>query len=62
MRSPAAGLWKEADDEIERDDLVMFEVMTDELDEAWWKQYRQSLQAKFRQEELVVRALQVKRL
>jgi hypothetical protein len=62
VRSPAVGLWKEANDEVNRDDVVMFEVMTEELDEAWWKLYRISLQVKFRQEELVFRALEARRL
>ncbi len=57
QRSPAVGLWKENSEDVSRDDVLMFEVMTEELDETWWTQYRESLQEKFRQEELMVRAL-----
>ncbi|HEV2883836.1 MAG TPA: hypothetical protein VGW36_03205 [Pyrinomonadaceae bacterium] len=59
IRSPAIGFWKEAGDDITRDDVVMFEVMTEELDEAWWASHRQTLEEKFKQEELVIRALTI---
>jgi hypothetical protein len=36
--------------------------MVDVLDRAWWSAYRQSLEALFEQDELVVRALDVDRL
>jgi hypothetical protein len=62
LRSPALGLWKDDDDKVSRDDVVMFEVMTEELDESWWADYRQTLEQKFKQEELVVRALSVVKL
>ena len=62
QRSPAVGLWKESDDEISRDDVVMFEVMADELDQPWWTKYREILQREFMQEELIVRALTITRL
>ena len=61
VRSPAVGLWRD-DEDITRDDVVMFEVMSDELDQAWWGRYRHKLEAEFKQEELVVRALLVTRL
>ena len=28
QRSPAVGLWKEGDEDVSRDDVIMFEVMT----------------------------------
>ena len=34
-RAPAAGLWKE-DETVIRDDIVIIEVMTESLNEAWW--------------------------
>jgi hypothetical protein len=62
QRSPGVGLWKEGDEDVSRDDVVMFEVMTTELDEAWWAEYRANLERRFRQEELLVRALSVTKL
>lgn len=56
-RSPASGLWKEeAQAPAQRDDLVVYEVMADTLDEAWWRQYRATLEQRFLQKAIVVRA------
>jgi hypothetical protein len=62
MRSPAEGSWKENGGRVDRDEMVMFEVMVDSLDRAWWREYRETLEHRFAQEELVVRATTVERL
>ena len=61
-RAPASGLWQEGDGETTRDDIVVYEVMVDELDAAWWSGYRRTLEARFAQQELVVRAQDMRRL
>jgi hypothetical protein len=56
-RAPASGLWQDDDTgRTARDDIVVYEVMTDTVDYAWWRQYRETLERTFRQKELVVRA------
>ena len=62
VRSPAVGVWKDDEQDITRDDVIMFEVMTEHLNEGWWKSYRQKLENSFRQEEIVVRVLEVTKL
>ena len=62
VRSPAVGLWKDDDEDITRDDVIMFEVMTDDLDQSWWKRYRQKLEKTFRQEAVLVRAIETTQL
>ena len=62
MRAPAKGLWKAPDGKVERDDVVIFEVMVDSIDKPWWGEYRQRLQKRFRQDELVIRAIPMERL
>jgi hypothetical protein len=62
LRAPAIGLWKEDEGRVSRDDVVIYEVMTGELNRAWWADYRRILQARFRQEEVVVRASAIERL
>ena len=57
VRSPASGLWEDDDGELERDDVVLLEVMADTLDRAWWHDYRRTLEQRFRQEAILVRAL-----
>lgn len=61
-RAPAAGLWEDEAGEIQRDDVLLFEVMVDNVDHAWWRNYRESLEARFRQDEILVRATAVERL
>ena len=58
VRSPAVGFWKDDEEEIARDDVIMFEVMTDQMDQSWWKSYRQKLEKTFRQDAILLRAIQ----
>ena len=60
-RAPAEGLWDEGG-LVDRDQLILVEVMAAELDRAWWADYRRTLEARFEQEELMIRALAVERL
>lgn len=62
VRSPAVGAWEDDDGEVCRDDVILFEVMAEELDRAWWASFRGSLEARFRQDEVLVRASPVERL
>ena len=56
QRAPARGLWKTDEGEIARDDVAIFEVMADALDRGWWHAYRETLQRRFRQDVIVIRA------
>ena len=56
LRAPAAGAWKDDEGAVERDDVVIVEVMADELDRAWWSAYRRDLESRFRQDEILIRA------
>lgn len=58
-RSPAEGLWKEDAEQTTHDDLLLFEIMVDEIDRRWWQEYRESLESRFRQEKVVVRAQEI---
>jgi hypothetical protein len=60
-RAPAQGVWAR-DGMKMRDDIVILEVMTPELDVAWWTDFRQRLEQRMRQEQLVVRAQTITRL
>lgn len=61
-RAPAVGLWKPNGSEATKEDIVVFEVMADKLDTDWWKNYKHELEARFRQEMLVVRAQEIRML
>jgi hypothetical protein len=56
-RAPARGVWKDETGGTARDDIVIFEVMTDSLDREWWTAFRKHLEERFRQESVIVRAL-----
>jgi hypothetical protein len=59
MQAPVKGLWKTGS-KMNRDDLVIFEVMVRKVDRKWWSHYRHLLQKRFRQKELLVRSQEVK--
>ena len=62
LRSPAAGVWKDDQGAVARDEVVMVEVVVETLDRAWWEAYRGDLEGRFRQEEVLVRALGCEKL
>jgi hypothetical protein len=62
LRSPASGAWKEDGGRVERDEVVILEVMDDGLDRAWWGRYRADLESRFRQDEVMIRAMAAERL
>ena len=61
-RAPAEGLWESAPGDVDRDSIVIFEVMDDRLDRAWWAAYREELERLFKQDEIVIRASAVERI
>lgn len=56
VRAPAQGLWEDAEGDLCRDEVVLFEVMADALDSDWWRDYRTTLERRFHQREVLVRA------
>ena len=62
LRSPAQGSWKERDGAVDRDEVVMCEVMVEQVDRPWWARYRAQLETRFGQSELMVRATPTDRL
>ena len=56
-RAPARGVWKDDAGATTRDDIVIFEVMSEDLDRDWWTTFRKDLERRFRQESVIVRAL-----
>src|SRR5688500_4956974 len=53
-REPAEGLWKRATT-IERDRIIIVEVVVDEIDEVWWHDYRRKLETEFQQDKVLIR-------
>ena len=59
--APAEGLWKD-EGKVRKDDIIVLEVMADELDAPWWRDYRRVLEKRFRQDTVVVRAQEIRLL
>ena len=57
-RAPAEGLWQD-DGKTKHDDIIVFEVMAEGVDTEWWRAYRKTLEARFKQDMMVVRAQMV---
>lgn len=63
VQSPALGLWKDTESgTTTQDAMILIEVMSDTLDQAWWAAYRHDLEGGFRQDEIVIRALACQRI
>ena len=60
-RAPAKGLFKDNQD-TERDDITVLEVMADNLDEDWWKGLRDHLQRDLSEKEILIRASRIQKL
>lgn len=56
VQSPAEGLWRQAG-ETDRDQVVIFEVMAEELDLPRWRKRRAELERRFRQDQVIIRYL-----
>jgi hypothetical protein len=54
-RAPADGRWKQSGD-TEHDEILVFEVMTDDLDRPFWRSLRKELERRFRQDVVIIRA------
>jgi hypothetical protein len=61
-RTPATGLWEAANSASQRDELLIYEVMTPEIDRAWWAAFRAKLEKVLRQERIVIRTQEVEML
>jgi hypothetical protein len=60
-RAPAKGTEKERNRE-RHEPMVVFEVMTDKLDENWWSTYRLQLEDSFKQDRILIRVSEIRSL
>jgi hypothetical protein len=55
-RSPAEGRWRRGR-AVQKEAVIVYEVMVAKREARWWHSYRLELQKRFRQDLVVVRAL-----
>lgn len=61
-QAPATGYWEAGPGQAVREPVVIYEVMVEDLERAWWAALRERLEIQFAQSELVVRAQEMQRL
>jgi hypothetical protein len=58
-RAPAKGFWQKSKEELVKDDIIIFEVMTKKLDKEWWSNYKILLEKTFSQDDIIIRVQQI---
>jgi hypothetical protein len=61
-RAPAEGLWRRRGVKLDRNDVVVYEVMAQKVDLGFWSARRGKLEKELVQDAIVVRAIRAKRL
>ena len=61
LRAPGQGLWQSGGT-TEKNNIAVVEVMTDEVDQAFWRSLRGRLEEELSQDEIVIRAQEISRL
>jgi inorganic pyrophosphatase len=59
VNSPVNGMWEDQDKDIQKDKLVVYEVMADMIELSYWEKYKKDLEKQFKQDVIVVRCLDV---
>ncbi|RON42366.1 hypothetical protein [Pseudomonas brassicacearum] len=59
IRSPAKGVWQQEENERAEDEIVIYEVMSESVDQLWWQTYKRALEQRFQQQELLIRTSRV---
>lgn len=55
QKSSVTGFWKNDEGKKEKDELIIFEVMSDEFDVDFWERYKEELKKAFKQKDIVIR-------
>ena len=58
-RTPAQGVWEASERNKCQDDLIIYEVMAEQVERSWWQTYKQLLEQRFAQDQLVIRFSEV---
>jgi hypothetical protein len=61
LRAPGKGLWQSGGG-TEKDSIAVVEVMAERLDPSYWHSLRERLERELSQEEIVIRAQEIRRL
>ena len=56
-RNPAEGFWEDPGGRVTHDEVIVIEVMVEESQDGWWADFKRTLETRFRQETILIRAL-----
>lgn len=56
---PLSGLWTTPEGDVVHDDVIVYEVIAERVERAWWSGYRKTLEQRFAQRALVVRSNEI---
>ena len=59
QRSPAIGLWKENNHKTIKDDIIIYEIITEDVDKDFWLEFKKDKQEQLKQEELLIRSFEI---
>lgn len=60
-RTPAQGLFEQGSERVE-DEIIIFEVMTDDFEQEWWRALRARLEDVFEQDEILIRVSTIEKV
>ena len=56
-RNPAEGFWEDPGGRVTHDDVIIVEVLVRDGEDAWWGDYKRTLEARFKQKTVLIRAV-----
>lgn len=61
-RSPATGVWKDPNDDLAIDKIIVYEVVAESREVKYWQNLKVVLEKKFDQEEIMIRSQNIELL
>src|SRR5687768_2545028 len=56
-RNPAEGFWEKPGGDVTHDEVIIVEVLVKDRQDEWWADYKRTLEARFKQETILIRVI-----
>jgi hypothetical protein len=56
-RNPAEGFWEDSGGDVTHDEVIIVEVLVRDPEDEWWADYKRTLEARFKQDTILIRAI-----
>ena len=60
-QSPAEGIWNKSDG-VQKDLIIIYEVMANEIDKEWWSHLKYELEKRMKQDQVLIRWFEINML